>query len=779
MSISNRHNNAQIEYVKNISKDTFEISIALGTEFVFSPGQYVWLVLLDEHELEIGRKAFSISNSNGSNKISIIARGGVSDYKKKLFSVQPGEKVIVIGPFGSSFVNSDLSKPLIMIGRGAGISPFLSVIRERMRLQSDQIISMFYYEEDQERRMYLTEIQSFAQDEINAHVYEKFSWKHFKDLPYIDTATFFISGPQDFVDNVYKTLIENEITQHQMRFEAEYPYVNEEQKQLQNLFYKGKPKLPTEDIQESVIEQFELLQKLIEASTNHIVVTDYNGKILYANSAAQRITGFTFKEMEGNTPRLWGGLMDGAFYKKLWASKKSGEALEETLVNRKKNGELYYAKAHMSPILDNNIILGWVATEEDITVYETQRQHMERSNADLEDGRRAILNILEDNEAQKKELESVTSRLSLATKAGGIGVWDWDITRNILTWDKQMYDLYGIKEADFSGAYEAWQNGLHPDDKERGDQEIQMAIKGEKEFDTTFRVVWPDQSIHYIRAFANVLRNDNNEAIKMVGVNFDITREKELEHIKDDFLSLASHELRTPMTAIRGLVSMVLEGDYGEVSDNIKQPLQDVEKSTKNLINLVNDMLNVSRIEAGRLKFDLSVFSLKECIDESCNLLKNLAQERGLELKYEIQDTIQVQADQEKVNQIITNLVGNSLKFTEQGTITVDTKINGDRAVISVTDQGVGISQKDQKKLFGKFQQIDSKLKGKPKGTGLGLYLSRAMARKMGGELWISWSEPGKGSTFSFSVPLANSEVAKKTKASIDKEAEMHPDQKS
>lgn len=126
-----------------------------------------------------------------------------------------------------------------------------------------------------------------------------------------------------------------------------------------------------------------------------------------------------------------------------------------------------------------------------------------------------------------KEISRETNlRLQLATKAGGVGVWDWDCITNSLLWDEQMYALYGITKDTFGGAYESWQKGLHSEDYERGSKEIELALKGEKDFDTEFRVVWPDNSVHYIRALAEVIRDDDGKAIRMIGTNWDITEVK-------------------------------------------------------------------------------------------------------------------------------------------------------------------------------------------------------------------------------------------------------------
>lgn len=123
----------------------------------------------------------------------------------------------------------------------------------------------------------------------------------------------------------------------------------------------------------------------------------------------------------------------------------------------------------------------------------------------------------------------MADRLRLATRAGGVGIWEWDLATNLLIWDHQMYALYGVTQDHFGGAYEAWEAGLHPDDAERGDAEAQMAIRGEKDFDTELRVVWPDESVHNIRALGHVQRDASGKPLRMIGTNWDITLSKRVE----------------------------------------------------------------------------------------------------------------------------------------------------------------------------------------------------------------------------------------------------------
>lgn len=247
-----------------------------------------------------------------------------------------------------------------------------------------------------------------------------------------------------------------------------------------------------------------------------------------------------------------------------------------------------------------------------------------------------------------------------------------------------------------------------------------------------------------------------NEISGVVVILKDITRERELEKLKDEFVSLASHELRTPMTAIKGLISMIFEGDYGNINDGLKDPLSDIAESTERLIKLVNDMLDVSRIEAGRIKFVLSEVSISEIATAVAETLKPLFVQKGVRLEVKETNINKVRADIDKVKQILINLVNNALKFTDHGSVIISYRPWGKFAYISVTDSGIGMTRESQLQLFGKFAQITSSQLGRPPGSGLGLYISRQFAKGMGGEMWIDRSEPGQGSTFTFALPLAN-----------------------
>ncbi len=259
----------------------------------------------------------------------------------------------------------------------------------------------------------------------------------------------------------------------------------------------------------------------------------------------------------------------------------------------------------------------------------------------------------------------------------------------------------------------------------------------------------------------------------------DTTRERQLDHMKDEFLAVASHELRTPMGAVRANLAMILDGDYGPVNKGLVEPLTDMKSSTIRLVELVNDLLNVARIEAGRMLFTLDDFDITRAARDVVTSLAPLGKEKGIHVSLTSTGKhADVQADPAKFKQVLTNLIGNSLKFTDKGSVSISIKEQKDVVEVTVSDTGVGIAAEDQTRLFIKFNQIIPAQATKPAGTGLGLYISREIIRKMGGDLWLTKSAAGKGSTFTFTVPRAGSSGAQKAKRSLKQEAGRHPDQK-
>jgi signal transduction histidine kinase len=228
-----------------------------------------------------------------------------------------------------------------------------------------------------------------------------------------------------------------------------------------------------------------------------------------------------------------------------------------------------------------------------------------------------------------------------------------------------------------------------------------------------------------------------------------------LDKMKDEFVSVASHELRTPMTAIKGYIWMVLQGKGGPVNEKQKYYLERIGQSTQRLINLVNDMLSVSRIEGGRIEISLKDFDIVDMAQSVQEELQIKADEKKLKLLFEKpSEAIRAYADPDKTREILVNLVGNALKFTETGSITIGLKHSDGKVYMSVTDTGRGIAQEDLPRLFQKFGRLNNQFAtvAETTGTGLGLYICKKYAEIMKGDFQVK-SEVGKGSTFTFILP--------------------------
>jgi signal transduction histidine kinase len=223
---------------------------------------------------------------------------------------------------------------------------------------------------------------------------------------------------------------------------------------------------------------------------------------------------------------------------------------------------------------------------------------------------------------------------------------------------------------------------------------------------------------------------------------------------KSQFLANMSHELRTPLNAILGYTELIQDGIYGEVPEKIREVLDRVQRSSRHLLALINDVLDLSKIEAGQLQLSLADYSLKDVVYSVFSSAEGLAAEKGLALQVSLAPDLPVgRGDERRLAQVLLNLVGNAIKFTEQGQVRLQAEAADGAFVVSVSDTGPGISDEDQQKLFREFQQVDSSSTKTKGGTGLGLAISKRIVEMHGGRIWVE-SRPGQGATFSFRLPV-------------------------
>ncbi len=391
-------------------------------------------------------------------------------------------------------------------------------------------------------------------------------------------------------------------------------------------------------------------------------------------------------------------------------------------------------------------------------------------------------------ESRYRDLRTSEERLQLATQAASLGIWDWDIPGNQLTWDAGMYRLYGLTPGEGNGTYEAWSRALHPDDRIAAEGEIQAALQGLREFSQEFRILHPNGAIRHIKAAALTFRNAEGQPLRMVGVNYDLSEKKlaeaeleqyrhhlealveqrthELEqakltaesanHAKSLFLSAMSHELRTPLNAILGFAQILSKNP--ECSDNQHQHLAIILKSGEHLLSLINAILDIARIEAGKLQAQNDDFDLGNLLLDTLAILRVRAGEKNLKLELEQSSSFPryIHSDPVKLRQILINLIGNAIKFTRHGGVTLhvqllpQTQNEGElRLSFEIIDTGPGIAPDDLKQLFTAFYQARDATG--LEGTGLGLSIAKCYAELLGGGVSVD-SVIGQGSCFRFTV---------------------------
>jgi len=352
---------------------------------------------------------------------------------------------------------------------------------------------------------------------------------------------------------------------------------------------------------ESLAGDLEKFKLAVDNASDHIVITDPDGVILYANRAVEKITGYSHSEVIGNKPSLWGKQMPEEFYNNLWKTIKEEKTnFIGELNNRRKNGEIYVAEASISPIL-----------------------------------------------------------------------------------------------------------------------------------------------------------NSNNKVIFFVGIERDITLLKEISDAKTEFVSVASHQLRTPLTGIKWLTEIMLKNRENNLTEKQKEILKDINLSNDRVIKLVNDLLSVSRIETGSKTLSLKEVEIATLINEVMDSLKPIAEKTSVDLNSAISlpEDYKITIDEDKIRQVMNNLISNAIKYSKPKDAKVDilAEIKNNEFIFSVKDNGIGIPVKDQRHVFEKFFRADNALLSQTEGTGLGLYIVRSYIESHGGRIWFE-SEENKGTTFYFSL---------------------------
>lgn len=395
------------------------------------------------------------------------------------------------------------------------------------------------------------------------------------------------------------------------------------------------------------------------------------------------------------------------------------------------------------------------------------------------DGEIVVLMVCEDiTERKDKEaqLKTLSDRLLLATASAKMGIWDWDITEDVLTWDEQMYNLYGLAQEDFRGEYEMWARAVHPEDRPQAETAVQQAVLGMEDFHTEFKVVWPDQSVHTIQAHAIVQRDDAGKPIRMIGVNWDISdrkmteerlRESEVKRIealsqsdelKSALLASVSHELRTPLTAMKASVFSIIGNAPSNMDQEQQEFLKGIDKEINYMSHLVDNLLDMSQIEAGTLIPHKEWHPLEDLVEGALRRTEQTLDTRNVEIHIP-EDVPPVFADAVEIQQVLTNLLDNAVKYSSPGSpIRIHVRAEVQQIEVQVSNNGETIQAQDLERIFERFYRRRSPRQQSIRGTGLGLAICKGIVEAHGGRIWAE--SIGKEVTITFTVPMTESMVS-------------------
>lgn len=376
---------------------------------------------------------------------------------------------------------------------------------------------------------------------------------------------------------------------------------------------------------------------------------------------------------------------------------------------------------------------------------------------DHETGERYVfvvsMDVTNEQETQRALQES-EERYSLAASGASVGIWDWhDAHGEKETWSDQLYKLLGYEPGEIEANLKQFQALLHPDDHAATLAAVQEHFNGNKPFRAEYRLRCKGGDYKWFLGTGQAVWDEDGNPRRMIGSIMDIHELKVAEQMKNEFVSTVSHELRTPMTSITGAIELVRSQKFGELPEKASQLLDIAAKNGARLIRLINDILDIEKIEAGKLELNLQNVDVKDLVEEAVRQIEAFAQfhQAELTLHCEIPDAI-IHVDPDRMMQVLTNLMSNAAKFTgKDGKIEVLIKSDNDTVSIAVKDNGHGIPSDKLGKIFDHFTQVDASDKRAQQGTGLGLAISKAIVEALGERLDVE-SEVGVGSIFTVHV---------------------------
>src|SRR5262245_8865145 len=359
-------------------------------------------------------------------------------------------------------------------------------------------------------------------------------------------------------------------------------------------------------------------------------------------------------------------------------------------------------------------------------------------------------------------LRAVSERLELAQQAGHIGTFEWDIRTGTVNWSATEEALYGLPAGGFGGKYENWKQAVHPDDRERAEAEVLHAVNHRKEYDTEFRIVRPDGQTRWIASRGKVFFGPDGEALRMVGINLDVTEQKqvleelrEADRRKNQFLATLAHELRNPLAPIRNAAQILKV--KGPAQPELTWGRDVIDRQVQVMARLLEDLLDVSRISRNKLDLRTCRVGLAAVVEAALETSRPAVEAGGHDVTVSLPpEPIHLDADPVRLAQVFANLLNNAAKYTEAGgRISLTARRQGDEVIVAVRDSGIGIPAEILPRIFDIFSQATPALERAQGGLGIGLSLAKGLVELHRGSIEAHSDGPGRGSEFVVRLPVA------------------------
>ncbi|HWI66073.1 MAG TPA: ATP-binding protein, partial [Symbiobacteriaceae bacterium] len=487
-----------------------------------------------------------------------------------------------------------------------------------------------------------------------------------------------------------------------------------------------------------------VLRSVYWNSLDGIVISDKNTIITDVNPAYEELTGYTRTELVGQkTNVVKSGLTPRSVFDEMWDQLRARGKWVGEIINRRKDGALWYSYLSITRIADEaGEVAGYVGIARDIT----RRKEMEQQL------RQNLLEI----QAAREAADATANRLRSILEAAGEAIIMVDNRGICVVANHRVGSVLGIP-AERCVGQSIHELHSHATRVFRGAGALEWVAGPQNSPPVEINTATVETREDHPRVFHEFAAPVQDEVGRVIGriyVYRDITKETEVDRMKSEFIATVSHELRTPMTSIKGSLGLVLGGIAGALPDDARDLLAIAQNNTDRLIRLINDILDISRIEAGKMEIKRAPLSMADSVNRAIRELDGFANQRHISVEADLPDDLpRAVADYDRLQQVLVNLLSNAIKFSEvHSRVLVSADLEDGMISVRVQDQGPGIPPDHLGQIFEKFHRVDNASTRKTGGTGLGLAICKAIVEEHGGRIWVE-SEVGTGSAFTFTLP--------------------------